>query len=150
MKTFNLLFSAIIAVLVSISANAQTVDQSHKKITEHHTGLHKKHEALNSGTVKDHKQHTKEVGSQLDSAKKHHGELYKKMSDQDKTKTQEHHDAIKKHHASAAAHHKAMQEEASKPNPDQTKMKTHSKNIDTDVTEADKHHSEIKKKTGKQ
>jgi hypothetical protein len=151
MKKAQFMFTAILALgaLSFSNSNAQTVEENHKKLAEHHTAVLKKSGELSTGTATDKKKTTTEIGTNIEGAKKQHGELETKQTEKDKTVSKVHHDAIKKHHANATKHHMALKTEVEKPNPDPAKVKEHSTNVNNEMKKTEKHHTEIKKKTGK-
>lgn len=147
MKTKNIWALLLITVqFISFGYAQSSLQDSHKKLTEDHTLLYKKHDELNAGSVKDYKKHVDEVGILLENIKKQHVTVEKKQTPKQKESVKANHEAIRKNYASATAHFKVMKEEALKAKPDQNKIKEKSKLLNSQIKEAEKQNLEIMNK----
>ena len=147
MKTLKILTSTFLSFVIVSFVNAQNPTQeSHKKLTDIHASISKKHDELNSGAVKDNKKYTDELGVLLDNAKKQLVVIEKKQTPKQKEAVQAYLDAIRKNHASAMTHYQNMKAEAGKPKPDQNKLKGSSKLMISQIKEAEKQNQEMLKK----
>lgn len=123
---------------------AQTAEDSHQKLDEHHKKGKEHANAIASGQSKtkaEHKKHADEAGKNLTEAKKHHASLKSK----DNGANADVHKAIEKNHADAEKHLNSLNAELDKPKPDEKKVKEHAKNHHDAIDKAQKEHNKIKK-----
>jgi hypothetical protein len=141
MKTLLTTCLSLLVVGLSFSALAQTKEQHHVAVSEHHAKVLEHTKALKEGSGMskvDMEKHEKLAGEHLAKAHAAHKAMEGKMTAAEKAKPE--HLAVKKHHAEAMMHHKALHAEVSKAKPDEAKVKEHATKLHESVTKAEEQH----------
>jgi hypothetical protein len=144
-KNLSLLGLALF-LIINIGHAQNTIQETHKKLSDAHALITKKNEELNTGVVKDYKKFVSELGTLLENAKKEEINLEKKQTAKEKEASKTYQDGIKKAHTNASKYFDAIKAEASKAKPDLVKIKENAKLITSQIKDAEKKNVEMNKK----
>jgi len=149
MKTADITVTIMVAfIIVFFSGNvmAQTRNESHTLLTNHHQAIMKHANAIASGEAKNINEqimHANEARLSLAYAKKTHSQLKKTLTGKSLSAAIIHHDNIDRQHAIATTHANLLLTELKNNNPDNAKLKEHARKLHVAIELAEKEHLEL-------
>ena len=146
MQTLKFLLPTVVLLLVVSLSNAQTMDDYHRRMAEHHEAIRMKSEELMNGRAVNRNAYPDEMQRNIEAARRQHMDMQRGFTPAQRTIAQPYNDAIGNYHNNMLASNNSLRTELAKPQPNEALVKQYSGEINKSAVGALEQHKQMKNK----